>query len=107
MWEKNLKESGCVYMYKWIILWHRRNYHNIVNQLYFNKALKMQKKKKLKIAKLIGNLMQLSCHFYFLFFCPFRAAPAAHGGSQVRGPIEAVAAGPHHSHSNPRSKPCL
>jgi len=48
--------------------------------------------------------------FSFLFFffvvvvvClsfPFRAPPEAHGGPQVRGPIRAVAAGLHHSHSN-------
>ena len=37
----------------------------------------------------------------------FRAAPVAHGGSQARGPNEAVAAGLHHSHSNAGSKPSL
>ena len=31
----------------------------------------------------------------------------ASGGSQTRGPIGAVAAGLHHSHSNTGSKPCL
>ena len=31
----------------------------------------------------------------------------AHGGSQARGQIGAVAAGPHHSHNNTRSEPCL
>ena len=36
--EKNLKKNGCVYMYNWITLLFSRNYHNIVNQLYFNKA---------------------------------------------------------------------
>ena len=38
--------------------------------------------------------------FYFILFCLFvlfRAAPAAHGGSQARGLIRAVAAGLHHS----------
>ena len=33
----------------------------------------------------------------FLFVCLFRAAPEAHGSSQARGQIEAVAAGLHHS----------
>ena len=45
---------------------------------------------------------------YFFIFCPFvfsRAAPAAYGGSQARGPIGAVAAGLRHS--NARSEPCL
>ena len=51
---------------------------------------------------------------YFLlkkiFFCLFvfsRAAPRAHGGSQAKGPIGAVAAGLCHSHSNSRPKPRL
>ena len=41
--------------------------------------------------------------FFFFFFCLFvssRAAPVAHGGSQVRGQIRAIAIGLHHSHSN-------
>ena len=42
--------------------------------------------------------------FYFLLF---RAALAAYGASQARGPIRAVAAGLHESHSNARSEPCL
>ena len=45
--------------------------------------------------------------FYFLvslfFFCLFRASPAAHGASQSRGWIGAVAAGPCHRHSNARA----
>ena len=36
---------------------------------------------------------------FFFFFCLFRAAPAAYGGSQTRGPVGAVAASTHHSHS--------
>ena len=35
------------------------------------------------------------------------AAPAAHGGSQARGPIGAVAASLHQSHSNAGSEPRL
>ena len=41
--------------------------------------------------------------FVCLFICLFaisRAAPVAHGSSQARGPIGAVAAAVHHSHSN-------
>ena len=41
------------------------------------------------------------------FFCLFRAAPAAHGGSQAKGQIGAVASDLHHSHSNASSEPCL
>ena len=47
---------------------------------------------------------------FFFSFCLFAiswAAQAAHGGSQARGRIGAVAAGLHQSHSNARSKPSL
>ena len=42
--------------------------------------------------------------FFFWSFCLSRAAPAAYGGSQARGPIGAVAAGLHQSHSHARSE---
>ena len=38
------------------------------------------------------------------FFCLFRAAPAAYGGSQARGRIRAAAARLHHCHSKARSE---
>ena len=41
--------------------------------------------------------------FFFFFFLLYQAASTAHGGSQARGLIEAVAAGLHHSHSNAKS----
>ena len=40
---------------------------------------------------------------FFFFFCLFRAPPTAYGSSLARGPIGAVAAGLHHSHSDTRS----
>ena len=42
--------------------------------------------------------------FFFFFFFLFRAIPAAHGSSQDRGQIGAVAAGLHHSHSNSNTR---
>ena len=39
------------------------------------------------------------------FFNLFRAAPAAYTSSQARGPIGAIDAGLHNSHSNTRSEP--
>ena len=53
--------------------------------------------------------------FFFLFFFVFFvvvvaiswAAPAAYGGSQARGLIEAVATGLHYSHSNSGAEPHL
>ena len=45
--------------------------------------------------------------FFFFFFGLFRAAPGAHGGSQARGPIGAVAAGLRQSRSNAGSEPRL
>ena len=38
----------------------------------------------------------------FIYFCLFRAAPAAYGSSQARGQIGTAAASLHHSHSNAR-----
>ena len=54
----------------------------------------------------------LAILFYFIFlvfglFAFSRAAPLAYGGSQARGLIGAVTAGPHHSHSNVGSERCL
>ena len=40
-------------------------------------------------------------------FAIFGAAPMAYGGCQARGPIRAVAAGLHQSHSNAGSEPHL
>ena len=38
MWKKRLKEKGPVYMYDWVALLYHKSYHNVVNQLYSNKA---------------------------------------------------------------------
>ena len=50
----------------------------------------------------IGNVYFLLYFYLFIYlfylFSPFRAAPTAYGGSQARGVIGAVAAGPRHSH---------
>ena len=43
--------------------------------------------------------------YVFFFFCLFRAPTAAHGGSQARGLIGAIAAGLHHNHSSAGSEP--
>ena len=45
--------------------------------------------------------------YFFFFFCFFRALPAAHGGSQARNWIRAVAAGLYYSHSNTGCELCL
>ena len=42
-----------------------------------------------------------------LSFCLFRAVPVAYGGSQVGGPVGAVASSLHQSHSNLVSEPRL
>ena len=47
---------------------------------------------------------QLTFFFFLSFFFLFRVTPVAYGGSQIRGRIEAVAAGLHHSHSNAASE---
>ena len=45
--------------------------------------------------------------FFFGLFAFSSAAPEAHGGSQARGLIRAVAAGLRQSHSNAGSEPRL
>ena len=43
-------------------------------------------------------------HFLFIYLFILRAVYTTHGGSQVRGPVGAVADGLCHSHSNTRSE---
>ena len=52
------------------------------------------------------NSLRIDGFFYFVLFCfcLFRATPIAHGSSQARGRIRAVAAGLCQSHSHARSK---
>ena len=50
------------------------------------------------------KLYFLFLFFVFLSFCLLRAAPVAHGDSQARGFIAALAAGLGRSHSNARSE---
>ena len=57
-------------------------------------------------AYLWRNVYLNLCPFCFIFL-PFRAVPAAYGGSQARGWIGAAAASLHHSNSNARSEPSL
>jgi len=45
--------------------------------------------------------------FFFYLFAFSRAAPAAYGGFQSRGPIGAIATDLSQSHSNAGSEPCL
>ena len=57
----------------------------------------------------IFPLSHLNQHKYIFlvfvfFFCLFRAAPAAYGGSQAGGLIGPVATSLHHSHSNTGSE---
>ena len=58
---------------------------------------------------IISTYLSYNCKFdtFFFVFCLFRAAPVAHGGSQARGLIGAIATSLHYSHSNTRSKPHL
>ena len=63
-----------------------------------------------------ANFIRFSFPAFFFFFLSFVvvvvvaiswAAPAAYGSSPARGPIGAVAAGLHQSHSNAGSEPHL
>ena len=61
-------------------------------------------KRKSDLLKMKGYAITELIFFFFSFS---RVAPAAYGGSQVKGLIRVVAAGLHHSHSNARSDPSL
>ena len=66
-------------------------------------------KKTFLWGKGVGRVWKVTTSWYnFIYlFCLFlfsRAAPSAYGGSQARGPIGAVAASLHHSHSHARSE---
>ena len=58
-----------------------------------------------------GRYTVSHCYVLFILFIYLfafsRATPMAHGGSQARGLIGAVAADLHQSHSNAGSEPCL
>ena len=56
---------------------------------------------------LLGTLVLPPTRFFSMFSSSFQASPAAHGGSQARGRIRAVAAGLRHSHSHSQSELCL
>ena len=56
----------------------------------------------------VSDDQHLKIFFFFFVFLPFQVPlPAAYGGSQARGLIEAVADSLRQSHSNTRSEPCL
>ena len=77
-WDRPLwkiKERECIYLYDWITLLHSRNWHNIVNQQYFNeKYLKIvqyisiditcgsRNRGKTKKKKLCFRVSSPSCH---------------------------------------------
>ena len=71
------------------------------------KMLEMLTNPIIMIVSLYIRIITLHILRFFFFFCFFRAAPVAYGGSQDSGRIEAVAASLHHSHSNAGSELCL
>ena len=63
---------------------------------------------QLYLKKVILNIKSVfTTKFLFVWFCLFRAAPAAYGSSQARVQRELAAEGIGHSHSNARSNPHL
>jgi len=67
--------------------------------------------KLLAVSKVTEPVLRVQLLFFFFFFFGLfafsRAAPAAYGGSQARGPIGAVATGLRQTHSNEGSQPRL
>ena len=84
-----------------------RNFHFWISQHIKQYIIANKTKKNVNLLILPTKRTGISIS-KFLFACLlFRAAPTAYGGSQARDLIRATAAGPHHSHSNPRSESCL
>ena len=52
MGKESEKECMCIYVYNWITLLCSRNYHHVVNQLYFNKTKKKREEQRLTLLKL-------------------------------------------------------
>ena len=67
----------------------------------------MLSRKKSFLITVLAKSLTLKCLFFFCHFAFSRASPMAHGGSQARAPIRAVAADLHHSHSNKGSEPLV
>ena len=66
-WEGYLEEEGYVYTYDWVPLLFTRNYHNIIDQLYFSAKLKVENKWiKSTLIKKKKN------HSFFFFFLPIK-----------------------------------
>ena len=42
MWEKNLRENGCVYKHDWVTFSHSRNYYGLVSELRFDTTQKIK-----------------------------------------------------------------
>ena len=71
--------------------------NNSVSLRFFCQRLDSKTHLQLNVSFLYPACFVLFC---FVLFLLFRAALAAHEGSQARGPIRATAAGLHHSHRN-------
>ena len=54
-------------MYNWITLLYNRDYHKIVNQLYFNKSLKKWGEKAIEINNEIDHLKRYSPFRNYVF----------------------------------------
>ena len=67
-------------------------------------VISLRHSKVISIAVVYPNIVLFVCLFVFAISW---ATPTAHGGSQARGQIIAVAAGLHQSHSNTGSEPHL
>ena len=80
-------------------------YHNIFQYIFTNSF-----KYPSDLSSHFQTLVLGCLRFFSFFLCTclfFRSTPTAHGGSQARGSIRAIAASLHHSHSNTGSQPCL
>ena len=59
--EKNTKKE-CTHVYKWVTLLYSRDWHNIVNQLYFNNFFKKEHQIKQVIKILFMLIVDINPH---------------------------------------------
>ena len=87
--------------------WPSTSFNQVSAQKHPQSPTESEFKSKFLSLVVFQVLYTLLTSFLSFFFFNFRAAPAAFGGSQVRGRIRATAAGLCHNHSNARSEPRL
>ena len=63
----NFFKKGFIYVYNWVTLLYGRDWHHIVNQLYFNEKKKLKTNKQTNLAIHVRMKIQGNLNFYIYF----------------------------------------